>query len=223
MEMLSTSCWRDAVSVASPPRTFRRRTSRALDAAFAAPSANNARPWHFVLVRDPTTRSRLKGLHQWNWMLDKAPLVIAVLGNDDDDPWWIEDCAAATENILLEATALGLEASGAACARTRAPLSGTNAPAAKCSASPRADGARWRSSASATRERRRSRARSARRQISYESSASAHAEPETGGTKAGRHANLASGQPPGFSRPPARCFAWQGAAAPGIPAAASAS
>jgi len=79
-----------------------------IDAAFAAPSGNNARPWHFVFVRDPRTRARLKGMHQWTWMLDKAPLVVAVLGTDEDDPWWIEDCAAATENILLEATSLGL-------------------------------------------------------------------------------------------------------------------
>ena len=41
-------------------------------------------------------------------MLGKAPLVIAVLGRHEDDPWWIEDCSAATENILLQATGLGL-------------------------------------------------------------------------------------------------------------------
>ncbi|MCX6373838.1 MAG: nitroreductase family protein [Actinobacteria bacterium] len=106
----------DALDLMLARRSVRRFTTqdvspedeqKHIDAAFAAPSANNARPWHFVLVRDPATRSRFKGLHQWTWMLEKAPLVIAVLGNDDD-PWWIEDCAAATENILLEATALGL-------------------------------------------------------------------------------------------------------------------
>jgi nitroreductase len=43
-------------------------------------------------------------------MLDKAPLVIAVLGHAQGHPWWIEDCSAATENILLEAAALGLGA-----------------------------------------------------------------------------------------------------------------
>ena len=59
-------------------------------------------------MRDPATRARLKDMHEWTWMLDKAPLVVAVLGKGDDNPWWIEDCAAATENILLTATALGL-------------------------------------------------------------------------------------------------------------------
>ena len=61
-----------------------------------------------LIVRDPATRTRLKDMHEWTWMLDTAPLVVAVLGNDEGDPWWIEDCAAAAENILLEATSLGL-------------------------------------------------------------------------------------------------------------------
>jgi nitroreductase len=78
-----------------------------IDAAFAAPSANNSRPWHFVVVRDRGTRARLAGIHRWSRMLARSPLVIAVLGRSDAD-WWIEDCSAATENILLAATELGL-------------------------------------------------------------------------------------------------------------------
>ena len=79
-----------------------------IDAGFAAPSGNNTRPWHFVFVRDPETRRRLKGMHEWTWMLDKAPLVVAVLARDGASPWWIEDGAAAIENMLTAATALGL-------------------------------------------------------------------------------------------------------------------
>jgi nitroreductase len=81
-----------------------------IEAAFAAPSGNNTRPWHFVFVRDHDARAQLAKMHKWTGMLDKAPLVIAVLGNADDNPWWIEDCAAAAENILVEAAALGLGA-----------------------------------------------------------------------------------------------------------------
>jgi len=107
----------DALDLMLARRSVRRYTARdvsaederkLIEAAFAAPSANNARPWHFVFVRDPDTRTRLKAMHEWTGMLAKAPLVVAVLGRDEDNPWWIEDCAAATENILLMATALGL-------------------------------------------------------------------------------------------------------------------
>jgi nitroreductase len=109
----------DALDLMLARRSIRRFTPQAvspedeqklLDAAFAAPSANNERPWHFVLVRDAETRRRLRDLHQWTRMLDKAPLVIAVLGRAQGHPWWIEDCSAATENILLEAASLGLGA-----------------------------------------------------------------------------------------------------------------
>jgi nitroreductase len=79
-----------------------------IDAAFAAPSGNNTRPWHFVFVRDPVTRSALQELHEWTWMLDRAPLVVAVLARAGASPWWIEDGAAAIENMLTMATALGI-------------------------------------------------------------------------------------------------------------------
>jgi nitroreductase len=78
-----------------------------VEAAFAAPSGNNTRPWHFVFVKDAETRLLLRDSHQWTWMLDKAPLVVAVLMHDES-PWWIEDGAAAIENMLTAATALGL-------------------------------------------------------------------------------------------------------------------
>jgi nitroreductase len=80
-----------------------------IDAAFAAPSADNAKPWHFVMVRDAETRARLSHVHQWSHMCARAPLVIAVFGRADST-WWIEDCSAAAENVLLEAQSLGLGA-----------------------------------------------------------------------------------------------------------------
>lgn len=78
-----------------------------IEAAFAAPSSSNGRPWHFVVIRDPDARARLAGVHQWSGLLARAPLVIAVLARADA-VYWVEDCAAATENILLAATDLGL-------------------------------------------------------------------------------------------------------------------
>lgn len=109
----------DALDAMLARRSIRRFTGKdvsledeqkLIDAAFAAPSAGNARTWHVVCVRDPDTRRRLKALSPYVWMLKKAPLVIAVLGREAGNPWWIEDCSAATENILVEAAALGLGA-----------------------------------------------------------------------------------------------------------------
>lgn len=108
----------DALDLLLARRSIRRYTDedvsiedeeKLIEAAFAAPSANNSKPWHFVIVRDLAARKRLAKVHRWSWMCDKSPLVIAVLGRADST-WWVEDCSAATENILLEAQSLGLGA-----------------------------------------------------------------------------------------------------------------
>jgi len=81
-----------------------------LQAAMAAPSANDVRPWAFVVVRDPARRHALAETHQWSRMCADAPAVIVVLGDPQASDHWIEDCSAATENLLLAAAWLGLGA-----------------------------------------------------------------------------------------------------------------
>ena len=80
-----------------------------LQAAMAAPSADDLRPWAFVVVRDPARRRALAQTHPWASMCAKAPVVFAVLG-DPGAEHWVEDCSAATENLLLAAAGLDLGA-----------------------------------------------------------------------------------------------------------------
>jgi nitroreductase len=82
-----------------------------LKAAMAAPSAGDQRPWHFILIRDRDTLKRLPTLHPYAAMCPEAALVIAVcadLSSERYPGYWVQDCAAATENILVAARALGL-------------------------------------------------------------------------------------------------------------------
>jgi nitroreductase len=81
-----------------------------LEAAMAAPSARNARPWHFVVVRERERLRQLAQIHPYAQMLGEAALGIAVCGEPDVSEYWVQDTSAATENILLAATALGLGA-----------------------------------------------------------------------------------------------------------------
>jgi nitroreductase len=81
-----------------------------LEAAMAAPSANNRQPWHFVVVQDSETKARLAETHRWSGMIAQAPLAIAVCGEKRRSAHWVEDTSAATENLLLAATALDLGA-----------------------------------------------------------------------------------------------------------------
>ena len=82
-----------------------------LKAAMLAPSASNRQPWHFVVVRDPEVRAALAGRHPYAKMAADAPVVIVVCAdlNEEKTPgFWVQDCSAATQNLMLAAHAEGL-------------------------------------------------------------------------------------------------------------------
>ncbi len=79
-----------------------------LEAGMAAPSASNRRPWHFVVTRNPKDLEELSQRHPYAKMLPKASVAIAVCGDPAISSWWVQDCSAATENILVAAAGLGL-------------------------------------------------------------------------------------------------------------------
>jgi nitroreductase len=79
-----------------------------LEAGMAAPSASDRKPWHFVAVTDKATLQALADAHPFGKMLAGAALGIAVCGNPAISDWWVQDCTAATENILIAVAALGL-------------------------------------------------------------------------------------------------------------------
>ncbi len=84
-----------------------------LKAAMAAPSANNEQPWYFVIIDDHAILDEIPKFHPYSDMLRHAPLAILVCADENQDAggqMWVQDCAAATENILLAAKALGLGA-----------------------------------------------------------------------------------------------------------------
>lgn len=87
-----------------------------LRAGMAAPTAVNRQPWHFVVVDDTTQMDALAQANGRPQMIKAAPLAIVVCGDLEKTPegpgrqFWIQDCSAATENILLAAHALGLGA-----------------------------------------------------------------------------------------------------------------
>jgi len=82
-------------------------------AGFSAPSAGNQQPWHFVLLDDRKILNVIHTFHPSAKMLqdaDKAILVCGDLNLEKFKGYWMIDCAAATQNILLAAHNLGLGA-----------------------------------------------------------------------------------------------------------------
>lgn len=81
----------------------REHLEQIVDAGRLAASGNNTQPWDFIVVTKRELIEQLKDAAPW---MEKAGAVIAVVMNPVSR-WWIEDGAAAVENILLAATALG--------------------------------------------------------------------------------------------------------------------
>lgn len=74
------------------------------------PSAVNQQPWEFVVIKDRETLERLSEVSKGAWMLSQAPLCIHVIMKDDlvKPDMASQDLGACVQNILLEATNLGL-------------------------------------------------------------------------------------------------------------------
>lgn len=82
-------------------------------AAMQAPSAGNQQPWHFVIVDDRAQLLRIPEFHPYAQMAETAPAAILVCGDlnlEQRKGYWVQDCAAATQNMLLAAHDLGLGA-----------------------------------------------------------------------------------------------------------------
>lgn len=84
-------------------------------AGMAAPSAVNAQPWAFVVVSEREVLDSLNTVST-HYNLKTATAAIVVCGDlnkameGDGQAYWVQDCSAATENILLAAHAYGLGA-----------------------------------------------------------------------------------------------------------------
>lgn len=84
-----------------------------LAAAMGAPSACNAQPWHFVVITDRKLLEAIPQVNAYAAMAVHAPLAILVCGDltlEISPGYWIVDCAAAVQNLLLAAHAVGLGA-----------------------------------------------------------------------------------------------------------------
>jgi nitroreductase len=103
-------------------RSIRKYTDRAvpdelvfqlLKAAMAAPSAGNEQAWQFIVIRDRALLDAIPKFHPYAAMLKYASVAVLVCGDltlEKYKGYWVQDCSAATQNLLLAATAKGLGA-----------------------------------------------------------------------------------------------------------------
>jgi nitroreductase len=112
----------DAMQAILTRRSIRKYTSepvpndmldQLLRAAMSAPSAGNQQPWQFVLVLERQKLDAIPLFHPYAEMARSASAAILVCGDmrlEKNKGYWVQDCSAATQNILLAAHALDLGA-----------------------------------------------------------------------------------------------------------------
>jgi nitroreductase len=107
--ILSRRSIRDYTEEAVPEE----RVTQLLQAAMSAPSSKDSRPWHFIILNDRKMLNRIPLYFPYAFMIRRAPAAIIVCGDESKNIYgiyWTFDCAAASENIVVAANALGLGA-----------------------------------------------------------------------------------------------------------------
>ncbi len=114
----------EAIKSRRSVRAFKKQTissdeiTKLIDAARWAPSAGNIQPWKFVIVEDPKIKHELSAAASDQTFIEEAPVVIVVCadqaqsakgyGSRGANLYCLQDTAAATQNVLLAAHAMGL-------------------------------------------------------------------------------------------------------------------
>lgn len=113
----------DIIDIILSRRSIRQFTAEPVDhetltlllkAAMSAPTACNSQPWEFVVVTEPDVLAHLREKNLFARY--NAPAAIVVCGNigiansSAGREHWVQDCSAATENILIAAAGMGLGA-----------------------------------------------------------------------------------------------------------------
>ena len=119
--VIKTILNRKSVRQFSEKKVEKAKIDLLLRAGMSAPSARNRQPWKFIVVDEKDLLKTLGMELPYARMLINAPLGIVVCGdirNKEDrtaQSFWIQDCAATVENILIAVEALGLGAVWTGC------------------------------------------------------------------------------------------------------------
>lgn len=112
-DVLTAIATRRSVRIFSNQPLAEGLVEKVLAAAMAAPSAGNQQPWHFVLLTDKDLLSKATQVLPNAPMARQAQVGVLVCGDlslEKYPGYWVLDCAAAVENLLLAAHGLGLGA-----------------------------------------------------------------------------------------------------------------
>ncbi len=79
----------------------------AIECAALAPTARNIQPWLFGVIRDKQMLKKIAGLAENGRFIIGCAVCFAVFG-EKKETYYLEDCCAATENLILALQAYGV-------------------------------------------------------------------------------------------------------------------
>ena len=106
----------DAITALTTRRSIRKFTDAPvkpqdlktiLNCGRLAPTGVNRQPWRFIVVMEPAMKDKVAEATDYGKFINKAPVIIAVALDDAQAACPNEDAAAATDNMLNAAHALG--------------------------------------------------------------------------------------------------------------------
>ena len=115
-EILNNILTRTSVRLFTDKSVEKEKIDLLMQAAMAAPTGKNRKPWEFIIIENKETLTKLSEAMPYAKMVAKAPLAIVICANkdclkpEDNEIGWICDCSAATQNLLLAANSLDLGA-----------------------------------------------------------------------------------------------------------------
>ncbi|MBS3806770.1 MAG: nitroreductase family protein [Bacteroidales bacterium] len=111
MELYDGLITRRSIRAFKPDPIDREQVDEIIRAGMYAPSAVNCQPWHFIVIDDRSLMDRIMQIHPYAGMLAEAQYAVLICGdqNLEHGPgYWVVDCGAATQNMLLAAHAKGV-------------------------------------------------------------------------------------------------------------------
>ena len=109
---------RRSIRAYSKEKITKEELEKLIDAMRWAPSAGNIQPWEFIIVSNTEIKQKMSIAALDQTFIEEAPIVIVVCANEKRSEWrygsrgknlyCLQDTAAAIQNLLLAAYALGL-------------------------------------------------------------------------------------------------------------------
>jgi nitroreductase len=113
MNLKETITTRQSIRSFVDQKIERAEIKRILASAVCAPSSGNQQPWQFVVIDDPQLIEKACRTNLDAYWGVQAPAAILVCTNSErhkSKGFWVQGCAAVTQNILLLAHEAGLGA-----------------------------------------------------------------------------------------------------------------